>query len=84
MSNYLGSTRFNQSVSLTNESCTTPADEEKPYNRRYPSDESKPNSTSKIQRIHIKKDDPLPPSVATKIIGSENLLREVTEKLYVY
>jgi hypothetical protein len=83
MSNYLGSTRSNQSASITNETYSSPGEEEKPFGKQYPSNESKANSIDKVQRVHIKKDDPLPTSVASRIVGSENLLREVTEKLYV-
>jgi hypothetical protein len=47
-----------------------------------PSPASAPKSSIEdLMRYSLKKDDPLPASVESKILRSESLLKEVTEKL---
>lgn len=92
MSNYLGVGRTGSSVSLTGDSQTNVAQSEIIYDKKerdskqdQSSEEPKePKEAHKLAskgRIPLKKDDPLPSSVASRIVGSESLLREVTEKL---
>ena len=93
MSNYLGAGRQSSSVSITGESQTNVAQSEVIYDKKginsiQDHDASKEAKEayngSTDGRIPLKKDDPLPSSVASRIVGSESLLREVTDKLYVY
>lgn len=89
MSNYLGAGRTGSSVSLTGDSQTNVAQSEIIYDKKErdsKQDQSseEPKEAHKLAskgRIPLKKDDPLPSSVASRIVGSESLLREVTEKL---
>lgn len=92
MSNYLGAGRASSSVSMTGESQTNTRQSEIILNKKE-SDSLQDHDASKeakeafkeatSNRIPLKKDDPLPTSVASRIVGSESLLREVTDKLYV-
>jgi hypothetical protein len=90
MSNYLGAGRDSSSESITGESRTNVGQSEllfdKNENSGVPDQDAskevkeactfKPNS-----RIPLKKDDAMPSSVASKIVGSESLLRMITDKL---
>jgi hypothetical protein len=89
MSNYLGAGRASSSVSITGESQTNVGQSEITDDKKE-TDSLQDHGTSKEAykgtndgRIPLKKDDPLPSSVASRIVGSESLLREVTDKLYV-
>jgi hypothetical protein len=92
MSNYLGAGRDSSSVSITGDSQTIIGRSEILHDRKE-SESIPDHDTSKEpqeerkeatnNRIALKKDDPLPSSVASRIVGSESLLRDVTDKLYV-
>lgn len=79
MSNYLATELRNASVSITDDHHTgsTPSTR---FTSRREKKTSLTSSNNDLFRIYIKKDDPLPASVASKIVESESLLREVTDK----
>ena len=94
MSDYLGADRASSSASMTGESQTKTGQSKKLFDKEETdsiqdqqdsAEEVKEASKARTNnRITLKRDDPLPSSVASRIVGSENLLREVTDKLYVF
>ena len=90
MSNYLGAGRESSSVSITGETVSNGGQSEILLDKKGSSDiklqdvskevkegrKAKPND-----RIPLRNDDPLPSSVASRIVDSESLLRMITEKL---
>lgn len=90
MSNYLGTGRENSSVSITGESRTNVGQSELVFDKKESSGISDQDASKEVteaykvkanSRIPLRKDDPMPSSVASRIVGSESLLRMVTDKL---
>jgi hypothetical protein len=95
MSSYLGAEVRKFSASNTAESPTNPGQSDNLSDSKEKlsvhgieapkgagNDKEREGIVTNRHRISLSKDDPMPSSVATKIVGSESLLREVSDKLY--